>query len=231
MDSIHLIEVKKQKKILLDKAIAAINSGVKILDPERINIRGNLICGVNVVIDINVIIEGDVVLGDNVLVGAHSILNDCTIGSGTEVKPYSLVEKSIVGIDCFIGPYGRVRPDSRIANNVQIGNFVEIKSSNVGEGCRINHHSFIGDTDLEREVTIGAGTITCNHNGVEKKHTIVKEGAFIGAGCNLISPLKVGKCATIGAGSTITKDVAENKLTLARSKQVIIDGWSKGDKK
>ncbi len=217
------------RDILLEKAYKLMREGVTIHDLNRIDIRGNLTCGDGVEIDINVIIEGDVFLGDGVIIGASSILRDCKIGKNSVINPFSLVEGAVVGEQSFVGPYGRVRPGSRVGNQVQIGNFVEIKNSNISSKCRINHLSFIGDADLEESVTIGAGTITCNHDGIGINRTTIESGCYIGSGRNLIAPLKINHDATIASGSTITEEVVKDTLTIARSRQVSIKNW-KGPK-
>ena len=219
-----------QRKALLEKAYQLLDSGVLVHDPNRLDIRGSLICGNNVEIDVNVIIEGEVVLQDGVIIGANCILSNSSIGANSIIKPFSLVEDSVVGRDTFIGPYARLRPGSSIGNNVQIGNFVEVKNSQIDSACRINHLTFIGDSKLYDNVTIGAGTITCNHNGEETQHTVIGENSYVGSGCCLVAPLKINSNSTIGAGSTITKDTQSNKLTIARSRQVEVDQWKKPKK-
>lgn len=213
----------------MKKAYKLITAGVVVRDPQRLDIRGTLVCGKGVEIDINVVFEGDVMLEDGVIIGANCILRNCKIGKDSQINPFSLVEESIMGEKSFVGPYGRLRPGTRIGNSVQIGNFVEIKNSNIASRCRVNHLSFIGDADLAENVTIGAGTITCNHDGVRFNRTTIEEGAYIGSGCNLVAPLKVNANSTIAAGSTITEDVSGNTLTIARSRQVKIKNW-KGPK-
>ena len=220
-------KARKKREAFMRKAYELITNGVLVHDPERLDIRGVLTCGKDVEIDINVIIEGNVVLGDGVFIGANCILKNCEIGNGTHIYPFSFIEDSIVGKECFVGPYGRIRPGTSIADNVQIGNFVEIKNAKIDSKCRINHLSFVGDADLEDEVTIGAGTITCNHNGVDINRTIIGKGAYIGSGCNLVAPLIINHESTIGAGSTITQDTPSNLLTLARSKQIVVKNWEK----
>jgi UDP-3-O-[3-hydroxymyristoyl] glucosamine N-acyltransferase len=214
-----------EASVMQERATAAMSMGVRLRDPSRVYIRGSLVCGVNVCIDVDVIFEGDVVLGDHVQVDAHCIVSGSSIRSKTRVKPFSLVEGSQVGSSCTVGPYARIRPDSRIGDDCQIGNFVEVKSSTIGDGSRINHHSFIGDSVLEARVTIGAGTITCNHDGTKTNRTIIGRDAYIGSGCKLVAPLRIGDRATIAAGSTITEDVPAATLTLARSRQVTIANW------
>ncbi len=219
----------RERKVLLGRVYKLMDAGVVVLDPQRLDIRGTLTCGKNVEIDINVIIEGEVVLDDGVYIGASCILKNCKIGKNSSINPFSLVEDSIVGENSFVGPYGRLRPGSLIADNVQVGNFVEIKNAEIASKCRINHLSFVGDADLAEGVTIGAGTITCNHNGVDINHTSIGKDAYVGSGCNLVAPLKINSKSTIASGSTITKDTPSNALTLARSRQVVVEHW-KGPK-
>jgi bifunctional UDP-N-acetylglucosamine pyrophosphorylase / glucosamine-1-phosphate N-acetyltransferase len=233
MNSDTINEIKKKvqldEKVALQKVIELMATGVDVQCPKQLHIRGTIICGKNVKIDLNVIIEGDVRLGDDVVIGANSILRDCIIGKGTVINPFSLVENSVIGEECFVGPYGRIRPGVSIGDYVQIGNFVEIKNSNIDSKCRINHLAFIGDADLAESVTIGAGSITCNHDGVGVNRTTIEEGAYVGSGCNLVAPLKVNANATIASGSTITKEVVADTLAIARSRQVKIENW-KGPK-
>ena len=233
MDNYKITDAKhrsqKEREALLKKAYKLIAAGVVVRDPQRLDIRGTLVCGKGVEIDINVVFEGDVVLEDGVIIGANCILRNCKIGKDTQINPFSLVEEAIIGEKSFVGPYGRLRPGTRIGNSVQIGNFVEIKNSNIASRCRINHLSFVGDAELAENVTIGAGTITCNHDGIGVNRTTIEEGAYIGSGCNLVAPLKVNANSTIASGSTITEEVAGDTLTIARSRQVKIKNW-KGPK-
>jgi bifunctional UDP-N-acetylglucosamine pyrophosphorylase / glucosamine-1-phosphate N-acetyltransferase len=222
-------KIQLDKEIALQKVLELIAAGVSVENPEQLHIRGVISCGENVKFDSNVIIEGNVKLEDGVLVGANSILKDCTIGKGTTINPFSLVEGAVIGENCLIGPYGRIRQGVSIEDRVQIGNFVEIKNSNIASKCRINHLSFVGDADLAEQVTIGAGTITCNHDGVGINRTLIEQGAYVGSGCNLVAPLKINTNATIASGSTITKEVSADTLTIARSRQVKIENW-KGPK-
>jgi bifunctional UDP-N-acetylglucosamine pyrophosphorylase/glucosamine-1-phosphate N-acetyltransferase len=222
-------KIQLDKEIALQKVLELIAAGVSVENPEQLHIRGMISCGENVKFDSNVIIEGNVKLEDGVLVGANSILKDCTIGKGTIINPFSLVEGAVIGENCLIGPYGRIRQGVSIEDCVQIGNFVEIKNSNIASKCRINHLSFVGDADLAEQVTIGAGTITCNHDGVGINRTIIEQGAYVGSGCNLVAPLKINTNATIASGSTITEEAAADTLTIARSRQVKIENW-KGPK-
>ena len=233
MDSNTINKIKKriqiEKEIALQKVLDLIATGVDVQSPEQLHIRGTVSCGKNVKFDVNVIIEGDVKMEDDVMIGANCILRNCTIGKGTSIKPFSLVDDSVIGENCYVGPYGRIRPNVLIGNYVQIGNFVEIKNSNIGSKSRINHHAFVGDADLADQVTIGAGTITCNHDGVRINRTTIGRGAYVGSGCNLVAPLMVNANATIASGSTITKEVAADTLTIARSRQVKVENW-KGPK-
>ena len=233
MDNCTITDAKhssqKEREVQLKKAYELLASGVVVRDPQRLDIRGTLVCGKSVEIDINVIFEGDVMLEDGVIIGANCILRNCKVGKDTQINPFSLVEEAIIGEKSFVGPYGRLRPGSKVGDNVQIGNFVEIKNANVASMCRINHHSFVGDADLAENVTIGAGTITCNHDGIGINRTTIEEGAYIGSGCNLVAPLKINANSTIASGSTITEDVAGDTLTIARSRQVNIKNW-KGPK-
>jgi len=219
-----------EQQVLFQRATAALSRGVRLRDPLQVYLRGDLECGADVELDVGVIIEGTVVLGERVRIGAHSIVRDSHIGDDTCIHPFSIVEHSSIGKGGFVGPYGRIRPGNVIGDGVQIGNFVEVKGSQIGDGSRINHHSFIGDAVLADRVTIGAGTITCNHDGIRTNQTVIESGAYIGSGCNLVAPLRIGGRATVGAGSTITRDVPAAKLTLARTLQTTIENW-RGPKK
>jgi bifunctional UDP-N-acetylglucosamine pyrophosphorylase/glucosamine-1-phosphate N-acetyltransferase len=207
------------------KVEALLRQGVRFLDPRNVYLRGDLTCGADVEIDINVIFEGSVTLEDGVRVGAHTILTDARIGQNTTIKPFTMIEGSTVGADAAIGPYARLRPGTTIGDRSSIGNYVEIKNARIDAGARINHHAFVGDAELAEDVTIGAGTITCNHDGAGRARTVIERGAYIGSGCKLVAPLRIGAGATIGAGSTITRDVPPGKLTLARSRQTTIENW------
>jgi acetyltransferase-like isoleucine patch superfamily enzyme len=216
---------KVEGQVLLDRANSAMEGGVRIRDPHHVWLRGNLVSGSDVELDINVIMEGTVVLGSGVRVGANCILKDSQIGANTRINAFSLVENAIIGSNGVVGPYARIRPESSVGDSVQIGNYVEIKNSEIGPRSRINHHAFIGDAAIAEDVTVGAGTITCNHDGVRINRTIIERGAYIGSGCNLVAPVRIGQGATVGAGSTITRDVPAGKLTLARSRQTTVPNW------
>jgi acetyltransferase-like isoleucine patch superfamily enzyme len=219
-----------ERNILRARADEALCAGVRIRDPHSVAIRGALRCGTGVEIDLGVIIQGRVTLGDRVRVGAYSILNNATIGAGSTVHPYSMVEDAVIGANTFIGPYGRVRPGSSIGDSVQIGNFVEVKNSDIGTGSRINHLAFIGDATLGSHVTLGAGTITCNHDGIGIQRTQIGAGAYVGSGSELVAPVIIGENATIAAGSTITTNAPAGCLTIARARQVTISAWVRTSK-
>ncbi|SVC32769.1 uncharacterized protein METZ01_LOCUS285623 [marine metagenome] len=216
-----------KKNSLLQKAKKLRDNGVNILDIEKLEIRGNLECGKDVFIETNVIVEGNVYLGDYVTIRSNTIIIDSSINNHTEIKSNSLIRNSIISENCIIGPYSRLRSGTKIANNSQIGTFVEIKKSTIGSGCKINHMAFIGDAILGDDVIIGAGTITCNHDGNDTQQTIIHSGSYIGSNVNLIAPIVIEENAIIGAGSTITENAPKNKLTLSRSKQVTIGNRDK----
>jgi len=204
--------------------------GVTLADPARIDVRGRLNCGRDVEIDIGCIFEGDVSLGNNVHVGAYSIIRNASIADGARIAPYSLIDSSEVGANCHIGPYARLRPGTRLHDDVHIGNFVEVKNSEIAQGSKANHLSYIGDSTVGSRVNIGAGTITCNYDGANKYRTVIEDDVFIGSATQLVAPVTVGRGATIGAGSTITKDTPAGELTLSRSKQTTIKGWKRPTK-
>ena len=216
-----------KKNSLFQKAKKLQENGVNILDIEKLEIRGNLECGKGVFIETNVIIEGNVYLGDYVTIRSNTIVIDSSIENHTEVKSNSLIKNSIISENCVIGPYSRLRSGTKIANNSQIGTFVEIKKSTIGSGCKINHMAFIGDAILGNDVIVGAGTITCNHDGHYSQQTIIHSGSYIGSNVNLIAPVIIEENAIIGAGSTITQNAPKNKLTLSRSKQVTVEDRDK----
>jgi len=201
--------------------------GVTLADPGRIDIRGKLHCGCDVEIDVGCIFIGEVNLGDNVRVGAYSVISNASIGAGSDILPYSQIDSSIVGENCRIGPYARLRPGTRLHAGVHIGNFVEVKNSEIAADSKANHLSYIGDSTVGSRVNIGAGTITCNYDGLNKHRTIIEDDVFIGSNTQLVAPVTVGKGSTIGAGSTITRDAPAGELTLSRSKQVSVKGWKR----
>ena len=205
--------------------------GVTLADPARIDVRGNLVCGRDVEIDVGCIFEGVVTLGDRVRVGAYTVIRNATIAQGTQIAPYSHIDSSEVGANCQIGPYARLRPGTKLHDEAHVGNFVELKNSELGKGSKANHLSYVGDCTVGSRVNIGAGMITCNYDGVNKFRTIIEDDAFIGSDTQLVAPVTVGKGATIGAGSTITMNAPAGELTLARGRQVTIPGWKRPVKK
>lgn len=206
-------------------------AGVQFADPSRVDIRGTLTAGNDVFIDINTVFIGDVSLGDGVRIDAGNVISNTSIGAGTHIKPNCVIDDSIIGADVAIGPFAHLRPKTVLADKVKIGNFVETKKTQVGLGSKINHLSYVGDATLGADVNIGAGVITCNYDGVNKFNTIIGDNAFVGSNSSLVAPVKVGKGATIGAGSVITKDTPDDKLSLARARQTTIEGWRRPTKK
>ena len=215
----------------LEQARLLLEQGVTLADPARVDIRGKLSCGSDVAIDVGCIFEGNVQLGNNVQIGAYSIIKNTHIGLGTKIAPYSCLDQSEVGANCHIGPYARLRPGTKLQDEVHIGNFVEIKNSEIATQSKANHLSYIGDSSVGARVNIGAGTITCNYDGANKHRTVIEDDVFIGSDTQLIAPVTVGRGATIGAGSTITLDVPKNELTLSRPKQITVEGWQRPVKK
>lgn len=211
-----------------EQASSLMELGVTLRDPARFDLRGSLeSLGQDIEIDINVILEGINKIGNNVSIGANTRIKNSTIGDYVEILDNCVIENAVVGGGSRIGPFARLRPDTVLANDVHIGNFVELKKTKVAAKSKINHLSYVGDSIIGSNVNIGAGTITCNYDGVNKFQTIIEDGAFIGSDTQLVAPVTVGKNATIGAGSTITKDSPENQLTLSRVKQVSISGWQR----
>ncbi|UIZ57448.1 bifunctional UDP-N-acetylglucosamine diphosphorylase/glucosamine-1-phosphate N-acetyltransferase GlmU [Acinetobacter sp. SCLZS86] len=204
--------------------------GVHLIDPTRFDLRGNLTVGKDVRIDINVIIEGDCELGDGVEIGAGCILKNTKIAAGTKVQPYSVFDQAVVGEDAQIGPFSRLRPGAVLANEVHIGNFVEVKNSQIGLGSKANHFTYLGDAEVGAGSNIGAGTITCNYDGANKFKTIIGDQVFIGSNSSLVAPVTIANGATVGAGSTITRDVAEQCLAVERSKQFTKENYQRPQK-
>ncbi len=212
-------------------ADSLMEKGVMLRDPARLDVRGQLCVGQDVEIDINVVFEGDVTLGDKVHIGANCIIKNASLGNGVQVLPNTIIDNAQIGNDCDIGPFARLRPGTCLSDKVKIGNFVEIKQSTIAEGSKVNHLSYIGDTQMGREVNVGAGSITCNYDGANKHKTEIGDGVFIGSSSQLIAPVKISEGATIGAGSTITKEAPANQLTLTRAKQMTVKNWSRPSKK
>ncbi|MES2297300.1 MAG: bifunctional UDP-N-acetylglucosamine diphosphorylase/glucosamine-1-phosphate N-acetyltransferase GlmU [Pseudomonadota bacterium] len=217
------LERRHQRNI----ADALLEQGVTLLDPARIDVRGTLVCGRDVTIDVGCVFEGHVTLGDGVVVGAHSVLADARIGAGTRILPFCHIDQAQVGPACAIGPYARLRPGTELAQDVHIGNFVEIKNSQVAAHSKANHLAYVGDATVGSKVNIGAGTITCNYDGANKFRTVIEDDAFIGSDSQLIAPVTVGKGATLGAGTTLAKDAPAGKLTISRATQVTIENWTR----
>jgi len=202
-----------------------LEAGVTLADPARFDVRGTLECGRDVSIDVNCVFEGAVRLGDRVKIGPNCVLKDVTIAADTEIKAFSLLEEATVGADCRIGPYARLRPGAALADDVHIGNFVEVKNSRVGKGSKANHLAYVGDSDVGSKTNIGAGTITCNYDGVNKHRTVIEDEVFVGSNSTLVAPVKIAKGSYIGAGSTISKDTPAGQLTVGRARQVSVPAW------
>ncbi|WP_226664027.1 bifunctional UDP-N-acetylglucosamine diphosphorylase/glucosamine-1-phosphate N-acetyltransferase GlmU [Microbulbifer aggregans] len=224
-------QAQMERALQDSRALALMNAGVTLLDPNRIDIRGTLECDTDVAIDINCVFEGEVKLGAGVQVGPNCMLKNCVLAAGTVVEANSIIEDAVVGEACTVGPFARLRPGTELANGAKIGNFVETKKAKIGLGSKVNHLSYIGDAEVGEGVNIGAGTITCNYDGVNKSKTIIGDGAFIGSNSSLVAPVAIGTGATIGAGSTITREVSADELAVARGKQRNISGWQRPIKK
>jgi bifunctional UDP-N-acetylglucosamine pyrophosphorylase/glucosamine-1-phosphate N-acetyltransferase len=210
-----------------EQAHHLLEQGVTLSDPARLDVRGKLVCGRDVEIDVGCIFEGEVHLGNNVRVGAYSVIRNSGISSGTHIAPYSHIDQAEVGDNCHIGPYARIRPGSKLHNDVHIGNFVEVKNSEIAANSKASHLSYIGDCTMGSRVNIGAGTITCNYDGANKFRTIIEDDVFIGSDTQLVAPVTIRRGATIGAGSTITREAPEGALTFSRSKQMTVPGWKR----
>jgi bifunctional UDP-N-acetylglucosamine pyrophosphorylase/glucosamine-1-phosphate N-acetyltransferase len=232
---IHGVNSKLQLAVLertwqLVEASRLLTQGVTLIDPARIEVRGRLNCGRDVEIDVGCVFEGEVNLGDNVQVGAYSVIKGASIGNGTIIAPYSHIDGSEVGADCRIGPYARLRPNTRLHDGVHIGNFVEIKNSEIAANSKANHLSYIGDSTVGSRVNIGAGTITCNYDGANKHRTVIEDDVFIGSDTQLVAPVTVGRGATIAAGTTVWKNAPTGELTMNDKTQSIKPGWKRPQK-
>ncbi|MDH5180524.1 MAG: bifunctional UDP-N-acetylglucosamine diphosphorylase/glucosamine-1-phosphate N-acetyltransferase GlmU [Gammaproteobacteria bacterium] len=221
---------KMERVYQRQQAEALMASGVTIIDPARFEVRGEVEVGRDITIDVNVILEGKVRIGDNVTIGANCVITNSEIAAGVEIRPMCVIENAKVGSGCIIGPYSRLRPGADLAGDNHIGNFVEIKNSNIGLGSKVNHLTYIGDTDMGSGVNIGAGTITANYDGANKHRTTIEDNASTGSNSVLIAPVKVGKGATLGAGTILRKDAPEGELTLITTKQKTIPGWKRPKK-
>jgi bifunctional UDP-N-acetylglucosamine pyrophosphorylase/glucosamine-1-phosphate N-acetyltransferase len=222
---VQLAELERRHQ--LNIATALLEKGVTLMDPARIDVRGELVCGRDVTIDVGCVFEGRVELGDGVTIGAHSVLVNAKVASGAQVKPFCHIEDAVVGDKSQIGPYARLRPGTTLGEDVHVGNFVEIKNSQVAAHSKANHLAYVGDATVGSRVNIGAGTITCNYDGANKFRTVIEDDAFIGSDSQLVAPVTVGAGATLGAGTTLTKDAPAGKLTISRPKQLTIEGWKR----
>ncbi|PQO95912.1 UDP-N-acetylglucosamine diphosphorylase/glucosamine-1-phosphate N-acetyltransferase [Massilia phosphatilytica] len=222
---VQLAELERRHQ--LNIATALLEKGVTLLDPARIDVRGELVCGRDVTIDVGCVFEGRVVIGDGVTIGANSVFVNATVAAGAQIKPFCHLEGATVGEKSVIGPFARLRPGTELGEDVHVGNFVEIKNSKVAAHSKANHLAYVGDADVGSRVNIGAGTITCNYDGANKFRTIIEDDAFIGSDSQLVAPVTVGKGATIGAGTTLTKDAPAGKLTISRPKQLTIENWKR----
>jgi bifunctional UDP-N-acetylglucosamine pyrophosphorylase/glucosamine-1-phosphate N-acetyltransferase len=204
-----------------------LEQGVTLTDPMRLDVRGALHCGRDVTIDVNCVFEGEVELGDRVQIDANCVIRNTRIDAGTHIKAFTHIEEAIIGSGSQIGPYARLRPGTALADDVHIGNFVEVKNSQFGAHSKANHLAYVGDASVGQRVNIGAGTITCNYDGANKHRTVIEDDAFIGSDTQLVAPVTVGRGATLGAGTTLTKDAPADSLTVSRAKQTSIAGWQR----
>ncbi|GKX57343.1 bifunctional protein GlmU [Leminorella grimontii] len=219
----RIYQAEQAERLLLE--------GVMLIDPARFDLRGELVHGRDVVIDTNVIIEGRVVLGDRVRIESGCVLKNCVIGDDSVISPYSVIEDAVLGLGCTVGPFARLRPGAELEDEAHVGNFVEMKKARLGKGSKAGHLSYLGDADIGDRVNIGAGTITCNYDGANKFKTVIGDDVFVGSDTQLVAPVSVAKGATIGAGTTVTKDVGENELVISRVAQRHITGWQRPVKK
>ncbi|MGZ8318431.1 MAG: bifunctional UDP-N-acetylglucosamine diphosphorylase/glucosamine-1-phosphate N-acetyltransferase GlmU [Telluria sp.] len=222
---VQLAELERRHQ--LNIANVLLEKGVTLMDPARIDVRGELVCGRDVTIDVGCIFEGRVELADGVTVGAHSVLVNAKVSEGANIKPFCHIEDAVVGAKSQIGPYARLRPGTELAEDVHIGNFVEIKNSQIAAHSKANHLAYVGDATVGSRVNIGAGTITCNYDGANKFRTVIEDDAFIGSDSQLFAPVRVGAGATLGAGTTLSKDAPAGQLTISRAKQITIEGWKR----
>jgi UDP-N-acetylglucosamine pyrophosphorylase (EC 2.7.7.23)/glucosamine-1-phosphate N-acetyltransferase (EC 2.3.1.157) len=216
-------QARQAEQLMLD--------GATLMDPARVDVRGDVIIANDVVVDVNVIFEGRVELGEGVVIESNCVLRNCKIGAGSRIKANSVIEEAVLAENCAVGPFARLRPGADLAEGAQVGNFVEIKKTRMGKGSKASHLTYLGDAQIGAGVNIGAGTITCNYDGVNKFVTEIDDGAFIGSNSSLVAPVRVGKNATVGAGSTVTKSVEDEELAVARGKQRNISGWQRPVKK
>jgi len=225
----QLAEIERYYQLV--QAHHLMRHGVTIMDPARFDLRGDLEMGQDIYIDVNVVLEGSVSIGNNVSIGPNCFINNADIEDGVTILPNCVIENAVIGKHCRIGPFARIRPDTRLAEDVHIGNFVELKKANVGTGSKINHLSYIGDSDIGKNVNIGAGTITCNYDGTNKHTTKIGDNVSIGSDAQLIAPVSIGNGATIGAGTTVTKDVKANTLITNKVEHKVDKDWKRPEKK
>jgi bifunctional UDP-N-acetylglucosamine pyrophosphorylase/glucosamine-1-phosphate N-acetyltransferase len=228
-DRVQLNQVEREHQ--RRQAEILMRQGVSIADAMRLDIRGSLSCGNDVFIDINAVFEGQVTLGNGVSVGANCVLCDVSVADGSVIHPMSHVQGAVIGKDCSVGPYARLRPGTLLADGARIGNFVETKKANIGADSKVNHLSYIGDCDMGAEVNIGAGTITCNYDGINKHKTEIGKGVFVGSNSTLVAPLRIEEQGFVAAGSTVTSTVGKDELAVSRARQRNIKGWSRPDKR
>jgi bifunctional UDP-N-acetylglucosamine pyrophosphorylase / glucosamine-1-phosphate N-acetyltransferase len=227
-DKVQLAELERAYQTRVAKRLML--QGLTLRDPARFDLRGELSFGQDVVVDVNVVFEGCVTLGSNVYIGPNCVLKNCQIGDNTRIESHSLLDSSEVGVDCTVGPFARLRPNSVMHDQAKVGNFVEMKKSTLGKGSKASHLAYLGDTTIGQKANIGAGTITCNYDGVNKHQTTIGDEAFIGSNTSLVAPVDIGEGATIGAGSTISKSAPAKQLTVARSKQTTLANWTRPKK-
>ena len=226
------LQLSELERILQrNHAHVLMSSGVTLADPTRIDIRGELFHGMDVTIDVGCVFEGRVELGDQVEIGPYCVLKDLKVATGTKIGAFSHLESAVIGESCRIGPYARLRPGVQLADQVHIGNFVEVKKSVIGEGSKVNHLSYVGDAEIGRNVNVGAGSVTCNYNGVNKAMTVIGDNVFVGSGTLMVAPVILEPYSTIGAGSVISRTAPAGELTVARARQVTIPGWQRPEKK
>lgn len=228
-DKVQLAQLERQYQHNI--AHQLLEQGVTLFDPARLDVRGSLRCGRDVTIDVGCVFSGSVLLGDGATVGAHCVLEDVVVGAGSQIAPFSHLQQCTVGEDNRIGPFARLRPGAVLGAAVHVGNFVEIKNSEIAAHSKVNHLSYVGDSTVGRRVNVGAGTITCNYDGANKHRTVIEDDVFVGSGTELVAPVTIKAGATIGAGSTITRDAPADELTLARARQKTIVGWKRPQKR
>ena len=219
-----------ERALQMNKAEQLMAQGVQVMDPARLDIRGEVEAGRGVKIDVNVIFEGKTTLGDNVSIGPNCVIADSAIGAGSVIKANTVLEQAHVGRHCMVGPFARLRPGANLQDEVSVGNFVEVKKTTLGRGSKASHLAYLGDTTVGEEVNIGAGSITCNYDGIHKFETHIGDGAFIGSNSSLVAPVSIGAGSTVGAGSTITKDVEPDVLVVGRGRQTSVRNWRRPDR-